>query len=104
MLNSKKFQKKTEDFICENCGYKNIGNGYTNHCSRCLYSKHVDINPGDRAEVCGGLMEPIEILTKGQIIFIKHRCQKCGKIKTNRKSLSDSFEEIVRISAKKLGN
>ena len=24
------------------------GNGYTNHCPKCLWSKHVDINPGDR--------------------------------------------------------
>ncbi|WDF05905.1 RNHCP domain-containing protein [Shouchella hunanensis] len=31
---------------------------YRNHCPFCLYSKHQDIIPGDRASTCGGLMEP----------------------------------------------
>ena len=49
------FIRKTEDFICEHCGREVRGNGYTNHCPYCLWSKHVDINPGDRAAGCGGL-------------------------------------------------
>jgi Fe2+ or Zn2+ uptake regulation protein len=24
--------------ICEKCGAKNIGDGFTNHCSECIYS------------------------------------------------------------------
>ena len=36
------FIRKTEDFICENCGAVVVGNGYTNHCPACLYSKHVE--------------------------------------------------------------
>ncbi|GIW69886.1 MAG: hypothetical protein KatS3mg101_0633 [Patescibacteria group bacterium] len=60
----KLFQKKKENFICKNCGYFVIGNGYTNHCPRCLYSEHVDINPGDRANTCEGLMEPVGIAKK----------------------------------------
>ena len=57
----KKFTKRVEDFICEKCGTKNVGTGFTNHCFKCLWSKHVDINPGDRAESCQGMMEPFKI-------------------------------------------
>ena len=57
---SKNFQKKVEDFVCEHCQTKNQEDGYTNHCPNCLWSRHVDINPGDRAEKCGGMMEPID--------------------------------------------
>ena len=60
----KRFSRRTEDFTCEHCGTKVKGNGYTNHCPQCLYSKHVDINPGDRLSDCGGLMEPIDIEQK----------------------------------------
>ena len=50
-----------EEFVCENCGNKVPKLGYScrNHCPVCLHSKHVDINPGDRAETCHGLLEPI---------------------------------------------
>ena len=72
------FIRKTEDFICEHCGFSIEGNGYTNHCSECLYSKHVDIDPGDRANTCGGLMKPIAIEKKGKEYIIKHKCIKCG--------------------------
>ena len=58
------FIRKTEDFICENCGAVVVGNGYTNHCPACLYSKHVDRSPGDRAADCGGLMEPVAVALK----------------------------------------
>ena len=44
------FTEIDEEFICENCGRKVEPLGYScrNHCPYCLYSKHVDINPGDR--------------------------------------------------------
>jgi hypothetical protein len=54
-LSSKNFQRVIEDFECEHCGHLEEGNGYTNHCTSCLWSKHVDINPGDRAAECQGL-------------------------------------------------
>lgn len=44
----KHFTKTVEDFICAHCGTHVRGNGYTNHCPECLWSKHVDNNPGDR--------------------------------------------------------
>ena len=55
----KGFTKTVEDFNCAHCGAVVHGNGYTNHCPHCLYSRHVDNNPGDRLATCGGMMRPI---------------------------------------------
>ena len=59
----KKFYKSDESFICENCGKEVEKLNYTSrdHCPYCLYSKHVDINPGDRMNTCKGLLKPIGI-------------------------------------------
>lgn len=97
---SKKFQRKIEDFVCEKCGIKNKGNGFTNHCCNCLWSKHVDVNPGDRAANCGGMMEPTKIdFEKGEY-FINYKCLKCGL--KNRKKLdkNDNFNAAIEITKK----
>ena len=98
MILSKKFQKKVEDFVCENCGTKVIGDGFTNHCPKCLWSKHVDINPGDRAENCGGLMKPISVLKMGDEYSIIHQCQKCGFEKKNKMAKGDNFDVVIALS------
>ncbi|HLL91284.1 MAG TPA: RNHCP domain-containing protein, partial [Tepidisphaeraceae bacterium] len=56
-----RFTRQVEDFTCGHCGRSVRGNGYTNHCPGCLWSRHVDVNPGDRAAACGGLMEPVAV-------------------------------------------
>lgn len=94
----KKFTRKIEDFVCEHCGAKVKGAGYTNHCPRCFWSKHVDINPGDRQETCLGMMEPIGIEERGGEYIILHRCIKCGFEKKNKSSKDDDFEVLLRIS------
>jgi phage FluMu protein Com len=76
----KKFQRTIENFVCENCGYEVLGNGYTDHCPRCLYSKHVDINPGDRSNECEGLMKPIDLEIKHGKYVIIYECSKCKEI------------------------
>ena len=76
---SRKFQRKIEDFVCEYCGQKVNGDGYTNHCPNCLWSKHVDIWPGDRQNKCQGLMEPMEAYFKNGVWHLIHQCQKCGE-------------------------
>jgi len=95
---SSKFKKKIENFVCEKCGTMVKGDGFTNHCPRCLFSKHVDIFPGDRAEVCGGLMRPISAEESGGEWSIIHKCEKCGKKQKNKTSKEDNFEEIIKIS------
>ena len=94
-MKQKKFIKNKEDFICENCGEQVIGNGYTNHCPKCLWSKHVDIYPGDRASECRGMMDSVNIEIKGVEHLITHRCEKCGYEKINQAAPQDNFDEII---------
>lgn len=97
----KKFRRTIEDFVCENCGKKVKGTGYTNHCPSCLWSKHVDIYPGDRSCDCQGLMEPTDIIVKNDTYVIVHKCVKCRLEKINKSSIEDDFESILSISCKK---
>lgn len=95
---AKKFQRTKEDFVCHNCGSSVYGNGYTNHCPRCLWSKHVDVNPGDRQANCQGLMEPIGVELKGGEYSIIHCCLKCGITKKNKVIEADDFNMIIELS------
>ncbi len=97
----KKFTRTTENFICEHCGAEVKGNGYTNHCPQCLYSKHVDINPGDREADCGGLMEPVDFEQKNGKYIIVHRCQKCGFVRKNKVSDDDDFQAVLQLAHNK---
>ncbi|MBU6431468.1 RNHCP domain-containing protein, partial [Patescibacteria group bacterium] len=74
----KKFQRKIEDFVCKNCGTGVKGDGYTNHCPKCLWSRYVDVNPGDREEKRGGTMKPTGIFLESAENTIVHICVKCG--------------------------
>jgi hypothetical protein len=97
-MSDSKFKKKIEDFVCENCKAEVKGNGFTNHCPHCLWSKHVDIFPGDRAETCEGLMKPIDMEESRGEWSIIHKCQLCSKIQKNKTSKEDDFDKIVKIS------
>lgn len=96
------FRKKVEDFQCEKCGKHIIGDGFTNHCTNCLWSKHVDVEPGDRASNCGGLMEPVSLEKVGDSYIITHKCTVCGHEKKNKSNSDDDFSQIIDLS-KKLG-
>lgn len=92
---SQSFIKNEEDFICEHCGFSVTGNGYTNHCPRCLWSKHVDINPGDRANACGGMMRPVEVqMVRGEFEIV-HKCTRCHLTKRNKSSLNDNLDAVL---------
>lgn len=97
----KQFTRKVENFKCDNCGHEVIGDGYTNHCPNCLCSKHVDINPGDRACTCHGLMKPIELQQKNGEFVILHKCQKCGFERRNRVNEKDNINSIIKLSSNK---
>ncbi len=99
----RKFTKIDEAFECENCGKKIEPLGYTcrDHCDNCLYSKHVDINPGDREETCHGLLEPIRVeldSKKGYVIV--YRCKKCGAIRRNKAANDDNMDLIIALTAR----
>lgn len=101
-MENAKFTMRDEDFTCDVCGYKVTKLGYTarDHCPNCLCSKHVDINPGDRACSCLGILEPIAIeQAKKDNYKIVYRCSKCGAIKKNIMARDDNFEKILTIMA-----
>ena len=94
---AKKFQRKIEDFDCGHCGEHVHGNGYTNHCPHCLWSMHVDVNPGDRAAVCGGMMRPIRVeFEKGEYVLV-HHCERCSALRRNRVVPEDDFDEVIKV-------
>ncbi len=97
-LPAKKFQRRKEDFICAQCGHATKGSGYTNHCPKCLFSRHVDVYPGDRAATCGGMMEPVSVGIEKNAHFIMYRCLQCGHEKRNKVSQNDDFDAVVRIA------
>ncbi len=100
MQSGKIFQKREEDFCCEQCGFFVVGNGYTNHCPSCLYSKHVDVFPGDRLEPCGGLMKPTALEKGTALGKLTHVCVKCGFVRKNRVHEADSFETLLAVARK----
>ncbi|TDQ61811.1 RNHCP domain-containing protein [Maritalea mobilis] len=75
-------------FQCEYCQQQvaPLSNGsYRNHCPHCLYSKHVDLKPGDRRNICEGLMKPIGLVRhKKKGWQLKHACLLCGHIQMNK--------------------
>lgn len=90
----RKFKKTPENFRCAVCGLLVQGDGFTNHCPECLWSMHCDINPGDRAQKCRGLMEPVGyLLKKGKKVLVQ-RCLKCGVERLNKVSKSDNLEAL----------
>jgi DNA-directed RNA polymerase subunit RPC12/RpoP len=99
MVKTKRFSKNDGGFICVNCEKEIAPLNYTsrNHCPYCLYSLHVDINPGDRNNTCGGILKPIlsepsPDLKKGYTITFK--CEKCG-LKTKNRAAADDNKNLL---------
>lgn len=104
MAESPGFVRRREDFTCLLCGTRVGGTGYTNHCPRCLWSQHVDINPGDRAAGCGGAMEPVGALFEQDGWVLVHRCQKCGRLRRNRTATDDDSEAVLALFGRPVPN
>lgn len=97
----KKFKKTIENFVCKNCGSKVLGNGYTNHCPRCLWSKHVDVHPGNRKEDCRGMMKPVDVEIKSGKYILVHQCVTCGYTKKNEVAKNDDFDIMLKLAKDK---
>ena len=91
------FIRNKEDFICEHCGYQVKGTGYTNHCPKCLWSKHVDIDPGDRQSECGGMMRPVDLYFRKHEWIIGQRCESCGFSRNDKIRPEDDFSAAVKL-------
>lgn len=96
---AKRFSRTIQNFTCENCGTEVSGNGYTNHCPSCLHSKHVDVNPGDRASGCLGVMEPISLDKRRGSLMILHQCSCCDHQRWNKVCAEDNMDAVIELSA-----
>ena len=79
--------KRNEPFTCLNCGRKvkpAKGGKCRNHCNFCLYSRHIDIEPGDRKHSCGGLMRPKRLEKRKKGLYVQHECLKCRVQRWNK--------------------
>ena len=76
--------------------------GYTSrdHCPHCLSSIHIDINPGDRACKCLGILEPIGIEMKRETYRIVYQCKKCGERRVNVAAKDDNKKLIIELSSR----
>ena len=96
----KRFNMIDEEFVCLNCGNKVSKLNVTarDHCNNCLYSLHVDINPGDRKNPCKGLLEPIGIEKYRDTYKIIYKCTKCGMLHKNIMATDDNMDKIIELS------
>lgn len=101
-MDNKKFKMIDENFKCFVCGKEVKTLEYTarDHCPYCLASKHVDVNPGDRACLCLGVLEAIGVEKgKKDTLKIIYKCQKCGMIKRNKMAIDDNYDLILKLSS-----
>lgn len=98
-MNTKRFLMLNEDFLCENCleSVEPLKGGARDHCPYCLFSKHVDIFPGDRQNTCEGLMQPIAVEKFRNTYKIVYKCRDCDTIHKNIMAKDDNFEEILKL-------
>ena len=63
----------------------------------------MDIEPGDRASDCGGIMEPIAVwVRRGGEWAIIHRCRHCSALSANRVAADDNPMKLMSIAMKPL--
>lgn len=97
----KNFIRVDENFVCANCGHETVGDGYTNHCPKCLWSRHVDQTvPGDRKSTCLGLMEPVGADQKSGQWKVIHKCTKCGKVTQNKVAKNDNLDLLAILAVR----
>lgn len=98
-----------DPFTCKNCGNtvvpEGAGSDHRNHCPYCLFSLHLDVEPGDRASDCHGRMEPIGVWVRknGEWALI-HRCTVCGKLDSNRVAADDNPMKLLALAMKPFAN
>ncbi len=97
------------DFTCIHCrqvvGARSYGTSHRNHCPHCLWSRHVDEEPGDRRCPCRSPMEPIAIEVRGRGEWaIVHRCTGCGTLRTNRAAGDDHVLALLSLALRPIAN
>ena len=102
-------QPCSDSFTCGVCGNlvtpENAGSQHRNHCPHCLSSVHADNEPGDRASICRGIMDPIGVwVRKNGEWAIIHRCRSCGTLSSNRIAADDNPTLLMSIAVKPLAS
>ncbi|MFN7314400.1 MAG: RNHCP domain-containing protein [Phycisphaerae bacterium] len=116
---------ESDGFTCIHCKLQVPGQAWgtkhRNHCPACLYSRHVDDTPGDRASPCKAPMMPIALEVRGAPHLdhsasssrgglgsgewaIIHRCTACGVLKVNRIAGDDSERTLLALALRPLAN
>ena len=109
-MERKRFSKNDSGFVCAHCGKTVEPLGYTSrdHCPFCLWSIHIDVNPGDRANECLGNLVPIKAEPDAKRGFvITYRCDKCGELHRNRaaheaKVQPDSIKLLIELTTREI--
>lgn len=94
-------------FRCRHCrldvSTDAVGTAHRNHCPNCLWSRHLDVTPGDRAAECGSMMEPIAISVRGDGEWVVvHRCSGCETVHLNRTAGDDNPLLLLRLAVRPL--
>ena len=106
-MEEKRFRKNDSGFLCLSCGKSvpPLGRTSRNHCPFCLCSLHVDVNPGDRAAGCGGIMDAVKAIPDPRAGFILvHRCRVCGALRRCKAAYGnvpapDDVEKLIALTA-----
>jgi len=83
-----------EAFRCGHC-QKSVPIGgvmIRDHCPFCLWGRHLDNIPGDRASNCGGLMKPLHFSFAGDTRWIHYSCTQCHHVFRVRSHPDDGLE------------
>ena len=98
---------RQSSFRCGHCSLDvstvATGTAHRNHCPNCLWSRHVDDSPGDRAAHCRSLMEPIAVTVRGDGEWVLvHRCAGCDELHLNRTAADDNPLILLRVAVRPL--
>lgn len=96
------FIQRNDSFDCVQCG-KNVlphPSSSRDHCPYCLTGLHVDNEPGDRANTCRGVLEPIGLEIRSGKQQIIYHCNRCQQTRRNIVAPDDNQERLVELSAK----
>ena len=99
----KQFEKNDNSFVCVWCKkrVRELKYSSRDHCTHCLASLHIDVNPGDRANECCGILFPIDVTISGKKGYIiQYKCSKCGKLHNNKSAQDDEFSTILKVMNK----
>ncbi len=96
-------------FTCVRCKHSvalaSFGTKHRNHCPVCLWSRHLDDQPGDRRCACREAMEPVAIeVRRGGEWAIVHRCTGCNALRANRIAGDDHALSLLTLALRPLAN